>query len=571
MTAMTISRYFHTLKPLRSEQLWWQGKYRLLRSFFPPRKRRPPAELEWRIPEPRTAPFLWPPVPAGTDVKARTFEFLNESALFEQAIDWDASNRSRLWGFLLNYFGFLAVADADSGKEMISDWMERCRSGIGWESGPTSHRIVNWIKFIAEKLSDSENPEFLDRVAADLYIQADWLCRNLERHINGNHLLKNGAALLFAGTFLVNERFLKKGTALLEETVKEQFLPDGGHYERSPMYHVMMLCDLLDCLNLGLEDEALSDLLAETVRQGLCFMDALSHPDGDIALFNDSVLDAAPRPEAVIKYAKEAAEVEIGEGKKEPSVHFPDTGYVLLESGNSRMIVDAGEIGPELFPAHAHCDLLSFELSVSGSRVIVDSGNFDYERGEMREYCRSTRAHNTVSVDGRDQSDMWGVFRVGCRAHPGEVLIEESEKGVTLSASHDGFVKPTGLRHGRRILCFPDETFLIVDFFEGSGTHRMESFLHFHPGCEVTCSEEWGSLIVERAGVKLHVHGGLAGGEAAIEKGWYCPSFGVRLEQQVLAMTLEAELPAVMACCLETSGQGPSRLKEELEKLICAS
>ena len=98
--------------------------------------------------------------------------------------------------------------------------------------------------------------------------------------------------------------------------------------------------------------------------------------------------------------------------------HTTASGYFVIRNLDDMLVVDCGEVGPDYQPGHAHCDTLSFELASDGRTIIVDSGVYDYEDSEMRRYVRSTRAHNTAMVDGCEQSEIWGAFRVARRARP---------------------------------------------------------------------------------------------------------------------------------------------------------
>src|SRR5262249_26234360 len=122
-----------------------------------------------------------------------------------------------------------------------------------------------------------------------------------------------------------------------------------------------------------------------------------------------------------------------------------ESGYYVCRNGEDVMILDCGSIGPDYQPGHAHCDTLSYELAINGRRVIVDSGVFDYEPSSERAYARSTRAHNTVVVDGEDQSEIWGVFRVARRAKPLRAFFEKQLNGsIRFEGTHDGYARLVG-------------------------------------------------------------------------------------------------------------------------------
>ena len=79
-------------------------------------------------------------------------------------------------------------------------------------------------------------------------------------------------------------------------------------------------------------------------------------------------------------------------------------------------LIDVAEIGPSYLPAHGHADALTFELSLDGKRVVVDTGTQSYEDGPSRWAQRSTSAHITIEIDGQSSSEVWKSFRVGRRA-----------------------------------------------------------------------------------------------------------------------------------------------------------
>src|SRR5205085_8722772 len=119
--------------------------------------------------------------------------------------------------------------------------------GVGWEPYPTSLRIVNWIKWALA------GNRMNDKAIASLAVQVRFLSQNLEQHLLGNHLLANAKALVFAGLFFEGDEavsWLRTGLRLLAREIPEQVLPDGGHFERSPMYHSAILEDMLDLCNV---------------------------------------------------------------------------------------------------------------------------------------------------------------------------------------------------------------------------------------------------------------------------------------------------------------------------------
>ena len=108
----------------------------------------------------------------------------------------------------------------------------------------------------------------------------------------------------------------------------------------------------------------------------------------------------------------------VSESIKEESKSLEQTGYVRLAKEHAVALIDAAPIGPDYIPGHAHADTLSFELSIRGRRILVNGGTSTYQNNLQRHKERSTQSHNTVEVNGRNSSEVWGAFRVARRAKP---------------------------------------------------------------------------------------------------------------------------------------------------------
>ena len=167
------------------------------------------------------------------------FRFLNQERRIKS---WNDSGAPKLWLYNLHYFNCTSA-------DLIRKWIDENPIGIGngWESYPLSLRICNWIKW-----SLAGNP--LEETAlSSLALQTRYLSKEVEYHLLGNHLFANAKALIFAGAFFqgrLADAWLACGLRIMKAQLSEQVLEDGGHFERSPMYHSLILEDLLDLINL---------------------------------------------------------------------------------------------------------------------------------------------------------------------------------------------------------------------------------------------------------------------------------------------------------------------------------
>lgn len=336
------------------------------------------------------------------------------------------------------------------------------------------------------------------------------------------------------------------------------------------MYHAWILDDLLDIQHLFEFSPPLVPEFAlevsQCVKSMARYLMDIVHPDGEIPLLNDSQLEVT-RPTAQI--LAEAGEISRNVSKSAAVKAMCDSGYATIRdpSSNSFLIFDCGPLGPDYQPGHGHADLLSYELSLHGQRVIVDTGVSSYERGPDRHYERSTAAHNTVRVDEVEQAEIWAGFRVGRRPAVSPIRFGEIEDCQFVRGSHTGY-KHLGVTHSRAIVRLINNSWCFVDTLSGKGSHKIESFIHFHPAIQLlpytetpTSSSEmmvprW---VFEFNGTR-YLFLILGNGTITRTEAWHSPGFAVRLSQSVLHWTWEGMLPETMVYAVVPEGTPPIRV-----------
>lgn len=516
MTLNKLSLYFHTIKYLKPIQIWYRLQYKICG----PKRLRGATNLavETRVPLGRwVSPARRNPSLLGP----RTFCFLNHTA----SPDWHEQNLPKLWQYNLHYFDDLNAFNHSERQswhqDLIESWIQRNPrgQGVGWEPYPLSLRIINWIKW------DLSGGGLSSRAQQSLLEQACFLEKNLEFHILGNHLFSNAKALCFAGAYFRGpqaERLREKGLKILNEQIKEQFLSDGGHFERSTMYHSLALEDVLDLINLSNVYPKLfrEESWREVAEKALTWMEAMIHPDREIAFFNDGAIGISPSPDQLKTYAEELGLKSTYEAG---TFWAKDSGYVSVRKDDHFLMVDFAPVGPDYLPGHAHADTLSFEFSLFGQRVIVNSGTSLYEIGERRTWERSTRAHNTLEIDGRDSSRVWGGFRVAERAYPKNIEISDT----SLSGSHDGYQPTLHTRFFSR----QEKQLKVQDHIRGPFQQAI-SRLYFDPSVVVTADQK-GQSGKLRLGERW-LYWSIEGGSAEIQASSYAREFGKLLDNQCL-------------------------------------
>ncbi len=552
----------------------------------------------------------WQPELARRMIRHRQLQFLNRHFDAAKVIPWSGSGFGRLWDYHLHYFDYINLDLTPSVDEpvlisalaIVLNWIDRNPPGKrpGWEPYPLSLRIVNWLKFLvrhSRRMQELGHAAEAQKMMGSLAAQADVLEANLEKDVLTNHLLKNIKALIFAGTMLEtagSDRWLNQGLKLLRREIQEQILEDGGHSQRSPMYHGQVLEDLLDLepvltdwqpgpVSARREDVAeVAAILRESILKMSDWLESVLHPDGDIPLLNDSAFGMSPPQELLQRaravkmlrpdihnFARRIHHHRAASGHAEVRV-LNASGYATLrhEPSRSFLVFDCGPLGPSYQPGHGHCDLLSFELSLHGTRVVVDGGTSTYEANSIRMHERSTAAHNTLRIDGEDQAEVWSSFRVGRRPRVGR-LTGATCGGLCFVQGRYSCGKRLAVTHSRAAARDAEGIWWFVDLLEGSGEHRVESFIHFHPQIQVEpVRDEFAKQAVpdcihaqaqmDFAGCRYRLLGPTAAA-FSLEESWYSPEFGRRLKNKVASWTWQGRLPAMLAFAL---APGEARIPE---------
>lgn len=462
-----VYQYYHTLSHLQIRQVAYRLWY-ALRARVLPTKRKPGVDCQIVSKSDIVAPF---PKRLGLYTGTRRFSFLNFENEFKNPVGWDYQEYGKLWTYNLNYFDYLldenmSLSEGLALMDAFMDSVVNLKNAN--EPYPISLRILNWVKFLQQY--EIEDLKYIRFIVSDL----DLLSRMPEYHLMGNHLLENGFALYFGGTVtgLYNYSSLGKGILLAE--LDEQILADGGHFERSPMYHLILLERLLDCVNVAIpneKDESFLEFLKLKAQKMVHWINSFSFVDKTYGMVNDAAYDIAKPIPVVLDYAAKLG-FDITN-----STQLNESGYRKLIDDNFEMVIDVGDIGPDYIPGHAHSDTLSFVLNYEGNPIIVDTGTSTYEANDRRQLERSTRSHNTVMLNGIEQTEIWGAFRVARRAKA-SILIDKSSHVV---ATHDGY-KRLGLQHTRSIQL---KNCVIEITDKLNNATFAEAWLHFHPSVEL--------------------------------------------------------------------------------------
>lgn len=485
--------------------------------------------------------FKFPPRWTGGefDIKHKTFEFIGRKVTFGASLSWGEEKFGGLWLDHLHYFRYLELVpkNIDGVRfvfELLKEW-KRSREDVSkafWPPYNASERafcISRWYLENQSLLSQAETEFILSIVSQDI----DFVSENLELNLDGNHLLKN-IAVVYWGTALFDVSAEHKWVRCVERyydsIVKEQILFDGLHYEKSFIYHQLALIDFLDILAIhpNVESTTYQKLYDLTKKMAIAHQ-MLLHPLGKPCLFNDSSLNLSSSPSKVKEHYQSVF------GRLDEIRILEASGYYKLADDNMCVFVDAGNIGPDCQMGHAHSDMLHFELSWLGIPVLIEAGTSSYY-SERRSYERSTKGHNTATINDKSQANNWGSFRVAERGRCSVIGKDFQEGYGRLSAKHDAYLRDLGLIH-QRDFTYSNESLTIVDNFSGSNTDSAEIRINFHFSkyCSVEILTDTHAIVSLNSGQNLSLH--VSNGSIHIEKMQYSEKYNELMDGTLLVLS----------------------------------
>ncbi len=502
---MSAPRLYHTLRYLKLQQWFYRIWYKLKNRFYQyPSQLSIPLSQAMVFGEHQFYKFN---IDSCYQPADNTFTFLNISHKFGNEIDWDLEKYGKLWAYNLNYFAWLNDENlsAESKLRSIHNYLLERHHANGSSAYPTSLRGINWIKFLVQNNIKEE------AILSQLYKDYDRLSAFPEYHLLGNHLLENGFSLFFAAHYFNDKDLYEPAHHILEEELRVQILADGAHYELSPMYHCIILQRLLECIELytfsdRFRNKELHAQMHATASKMLGWLQAFCFKDGSYAMMGDAAPGIALPTKELYAYARHL-------GINWVKTRLKDCGYRKMASDNYELVLDVGNIIPTYQPGHAHADALTYCLNVKGRPVIVDTGISTYDKNSRRLEERGTEAHNTISVNGQNSSDVWGGFRVGKRA----TVTINKEDSQQITASHNGY-KNLGIIHERSFAC-GENSIRIADRIQGYAEQQVYSYIHFHPSCKVEQISPFSYMIDN---IKINISGGTG---AAVVNYLYCSGY----------------------------------------------
>jgi hypothetical protein len=500
----------------------------------------------------------------------------------------------------------------------LNSWVEQNppHQGINWQSSlELALRTVSWLWtiFLLQK-SAAFDDETAQRVGDSLFTQLEHIYRHLSTYSSPNtHLLGEAVALFIGGTVFRDDpraaRWLSHSAAVLAREAETQIHADGVYGELSTYYHCYTLDFYLQVLSLaGHNDIAFPDSVRDRVSAMLRFTAHVTRPDGTVPLIGDDdggralalqqtsyrsfsdglCLGAILSCSGQLKYQSggfhEEASWLLGRDgfetfrkldacvPEETQLTFAAGGLTSQRSGwgrhDSHLIFDCGGLGAYT-GGHSHADALSVSLFGGGRELLVDPGTCIYNGApEWRAYFRSTRAHNGVTIDGRNQAESGGTFRWNTRWSTKYGFQADLNGLQYVEGQHDAYsAGAAGIIHRRRLLNVSGEYWVIVDDFRGAGEHDFE--FSFHLGADVVCDtiqrDPRGFELRDSGGFLLNLHASSDVGTECLTGslnpvgGWASRGYGEKHPATSIHSTMRATAPAAAMSIVapEHSGASP--------------
>jgi uncharacterized heparinase superfamily protein len=466
--------------------------------------------------------------------------------------DAGATWLDELHGF--NWLRDLRAASGDgarrSARELVEAWLQQhdTWSAEAWGPLALGQRLANWLGCY-EFFGASGDIEFRRRLLGSLSRQARHLDRALPAGLSGADLITAAKGLIYAGLCLPGgASWRRHGEAILRREVRRQVLSDGGHVERNPSRHLMVLRDLIDVRALlhkaasqaghetgrtgrgtgrGTEGET-ATFLGDAVESMAPVLRMFQHGDGGLALFNGSTEEDGWQVDMVLQRAG---------NRQRALTSAPESGFQRLHAGRSLVLMDTGDPPAPGFDALAHAGTLSFEMSVGRERLIVNCGARPGD-ATWQGAQRATAAHSALVLGDRNSSELTAGQGLGRRGRTLQCRREESDSGIWLDASQNGYLPPFGLIHRRRLYLAASGTDLRgEDRLEPRGRARGAAFairFHLHPEVQSSLARGGNSVLL-----RLPKGGGwelrAAGASVSLEQSIYLGRAGeIRRSQQIL-------------------------------------
>ncbi len=411
-----------------------------------------------------------------------------------------------------------------------------------------------------------------------IYSHAKTISKRLSLHSSlGNHTVAECSGLLYAGLlfpeFKESDKWSKKALELLDAEAEHQILEDGGGAEQA-FWYLRFIVDLYGCVVNLLHAKGLQvpESINKAVYRGTNFL-------AQVCLDKHYLPDVGDRDDgwALLPYSDRVSLFEKGTRALTGAVCLKSSGYTLAVSEKARVLFDHGPLGMAPSYGHGHADALSVQFFFEKEPVLIDPGTFCYNcDAAWRAYFRSTRAHNTVCLDGYDQAHQLTPFMWARPYKTQLIYFSKSKRQVIVVASHNGYRRLANpVTHTRGLACLNDGMVVVLDLLCGTGEHRVELNWHVAPDWKTINTKK--GVLLEKSGVRIDLE--ITGGKLSILKGasyplagWYSKIYGKKSPINTINALYEGRLPCEFVTIISPDGSnrdaGVPELLKDLREIV---
>ena len=476
----------------------------------------------------------------------KLIDYRRESVVGDIKYLWEPARHLELVTLALAWRRTGELRYAHGAATLLRSWFEQCPypMGVHWTSSlELAVRLVNWA-VAWQLLGGAASPLFvgadgqrLQRQWLDaVYQHCHFIAGYFSRHSSANnHLFGEYMGLYMASLvwpcWPASARWAALARRGLEQEAQRQNWADGVNKEQAVYYqHEVMDMMLLCQLAAQAAGTSFSPAYLGRLERMADFIAALMDAGGNVPMTGDADdaqmvrLDYGPQPQlyrallasCAVLFGRADFKAKAGRyddknlwllgqaglarwnglpaaGPEQPVTAFPQGGYYLLGTAfgtarEVRLVADCAPLGYLSIAAHGHADALAFTLSLGGEEMLIDPGTYAYHTQQRwRDYFRGTAAHNTVAVDGQDQSEIGGNFMWLRKAQARLLAHAPGAPVQVFEGEHDGYARLADpVRHRRRIEF--DTTchrIVIKDILQCQGEHQVALHWHYAEACQV--------------------------------------------------------------------------------------
>ncbi len=465
----------------------------------------------------------------------KQFDELDSAETGDKKIIWELNRHQHFFTLGAAYLLSKDEIFATTFIRHLESWMEQNPPGMGinWVSSlEVSFRAMSWI-WAFQFFKDSEyfTAEIFLKSLKFLHVHGRHIEKYLSTYYSPNtHLTGEALGLYFLGSqlpfFKRAEHWRNIGEEILIAELDRQILPDGVYFEQSTWYQRYTADFYSQFLILkGLDSQKLApqqhEKLDTKTQKVIDFLMCVTRPDGTTPFIGDDdggkllppsslkpndfravlstgavIFDRGDYKFVAGNLAEETLWLLGSEGVKEfealrgirpenNSYGFCDGGYLVMRDGwektDNYMLIDCGNMGG-IAGGHSHADTLSINLAAGGRTMLVDPGTYTYhESKELRDYFRSTSAHNTLCVNQKSSSELGGAFSWQTSAQAKIDSWISQDRFDFFAGSHDGYKRlAKSATHSRSVLFLKNDYWIVRDYVETTGENEYGLNFHFN-------------------------------------------------------------------------------------------